>query len=75
MILVDDTQAALYTGRRPSTIRVWASQGRITRYGSGRSQVRYDLDELPHAHRCPASGELFIPEPPPLPGHHHTVAV
>jgi hypothetical protein len=45
-ILVPEDVAATYTGRPPSTIRWWAHQGLITRHGSGRGKVRYDLLEL-----------------------------
>jgi hypothetical protein len=37
--------AALAMGVAESTIRKWASRGRITRYGS-RQRAEYDLDEL-----------------------------
>lgn len=42
-ILVDGPMAAAWTGRPESTLRRWAHEGRVTRYGRG----LYDLDELP----------------------------
>lgn len=45
-LLVDQAVAAAYTGHPASTIRGWALQGRISRYGRGRGKVRYDLYEL-----------------------------
>lgn len=44
--LVQEEYAATWTGRPTSTIRRWASEGRITRYGSGWGNVRYDLAEM-----------------------------
>jgi hypothetical protein len=44
--LVTEELAAVWTGRPASTIRRWASEGRITRHGRGRGNVRYDLAEL-----------------------------
>lgn len=59
--------AAYYAGRPVGTIWRWASEGRITRYGSGKA-VRYDLFELPKAIRDEWTRELITPgEPPPLP--------
>lgn len=74
MILVDTESAALYARRSPSTIRCWAAEGRITRYGSGRGRVRYDLDELPHAHIDEDTGEWVVPDAPPLPQTHACAA-
>ncbi len=45
-LLVPQDLAAAYTGHPASTIRGWALQGRISRYGQGRGRVRYDLLEL-----------------------------
>jgi hypothetical protein len=45
--LVTEEYAAIWTGRPPSTIRRWAAEGRITRYGHGRGNIRFDLSELP----------------------------
>lgn len=73
MVLIPVDLAAHYTGRPASTIRRWAAEGRITRYGTGRGQVRYDLDELPHAHRD-ETGELVVPDAPPLPQTHTCAA-
>jgi len=44
--LVTEELAAVWTGRPASTIRRWAAEGRITRHGHGRGNVRYDLAEL-----------------------------
>lgn len=66
MPLVTTEQAALYTGRPVGTIWRWASEGRITRHGSGKN-VRYDLDELPRAIRDEWTDEVIPGEAPPLP--------
>jgi len=66
--LVSEDLAAHYTGRPASTIRRWAAEGRITRHGSGRGQVRYNVFELPHAPRDEHTGELLAPgATPPMP--------
>lgn len=44
--LVTEELAAIWTGRPASTIRRWAAEGRITRHGHGRGNVRYNLAEL-----------------------------
>lgn len=44
--LVSEQYAVIWTGRPASTIRRWAAEGRITRHGHGRGNVRYDLAEL-----------------------------
>lgn len=44
--LVPEDLAVAYTGRPATTIRRWAHEGRISRYGQGRGRVRYDLLEL-----------------------------
>ncbi|WP_327066881.1 DNA-binding protein [Kitasatospora sp. NBC_01302] len=44
--LVPEDLAVAYTGRPATTIRRWAHEGRISRYGHGRGRVRYDLLEL-----------------------------
>lgn len=44
--LVTEEYAVIWTGRPASTIRRWASEGRITRHGSGRGKVRYDIVEM-----------------------------
>jgi hypothetical protein len=45
-VLLDGPMAAAWTGRPESTLRRWAHEGRITRYGTAR-QAMYDMDELP----------------------------
>jgi hypothetical protein len=66
--LVDEESAAWYAGRPASTIRRWAHEGRINRYGSGRGKVRYSVYELPHGLRDEYTRELIEPgKPPPLP--------
>lgn len=44
--LVTEELAVIWTGRPASTIRRWAHEGRITRHGHGRGNVRYDLGEM-----------------------------
>jgi hypothetical protein len=44
--IVTEELAVIWTGRPASTIRRWAAEGRITRHGSGRGKVRYDLAEM-----------------------------
>jgi len=63
--LVSTEDAAVYTGRSVGTIWRWASEGRIRRYGSGKS-VRYDIDDLPRATKD-VWGEWHLPPAPPLP--------
>ncbi|MYV77776.1 DNA-binding protein [Streptomyces sp. SID1046] len=66
--LVTEEAAAWYAGRPGVTIRRWAHEGRIKRYGSGRGKVRYNAFELPHAPRDEYTGDLLAPgETPPLP--------
>lgn len=65
--LVAEQDAAAWTGRPGVTIRRWAHEGRITRYGRGRGRVRYDLWELPKKRLDEVTGELMLGEPPPLP--------
>ncbi|MFP8944716.1 helix-turn-helix domain-containing protein [Streptomyces fenghuangensis] len=65
-ILVTATDAAHYTGRPVGTIWRWASEGRITRYGSGKN-VRYDLNELPRKTVDEWTDEVTLGDPPPLP--------
>lgn len=64
--LVTAADAACYTGRPVGTIWRWASEGRITRYGSGKS-VRYDLGELPRKAVDEWTDEVTLGDPPPLP--------
>lgn len=45
--IVSEECAVIWTGRPASTIRRWAAEGRITRHGTGRGNVRYDLAEMP----------------------------
>jgi hypothetical protein len=59
--------AALYSGRPVSTIRRWAAEGRIKRYGSGRGNVRYNVFELPRKTVDEWTGEVHLGEAPPLP--------
>lgn len=65
--LVNEEAAAYYTGRPGATIRRWAHEGRITRYGSGRGNVRYDVHELPAKTVDEWTGEVTLGDPPPLP--------
>ena len=67
-ILVDEGAAAWYAGRPGVTIRRWAHEGRIRRYGRGRGQVRYNILELNMADRDEFTNALIEPgEVPPLP--------
>lgn len=45
-ILLDGPMAAAWTGRPEPTLRRWAHEGRITRYGPP-GRAMYDIDELP----------------------------
>lgn len=65
-ILVTAAEAAHYTGRPVGTIWRWASEGRISRYGSGKN-VRYNLDELPQKTVDEWTDEVTLGDPPPLP--------
>ena len=68
LALVDEEAAAYYAGRPGVTIRRWAHEGRIQRYGKGRGNVRFNVFELPKAERDEWTGELITPgEAPPLP--------
>ena len=44
--LVTEELAVVWTGRPPSTLRRWRAEGRLTRHGHGRGNVRYNLAEL-----------------------------
>ena len=67
-ILVPEDVAAYRTGRSGPTIRKWAMEGRITRYGHGRGGRRYDVNELPPAFRDEYTGQVIeLSPPPPLP--------
>ncbi|HCA85754.1 MAG TPA: DNA-binding protein [Streptomyces sp.] len=66
--LITEADAAYYTGRPGVTIRRWAHEGRINRYGKGRGKVRYRVSELPVAERDEWTRELVKPgDPPALP--------
>lgn len=67
LILVDEAAAALYAGRPGVTIRRWAHEGRIKRYGSGRGKVRYNILELPRKTYDPWTDKEDLGEPPALP--------
>ncbi|MFC8273764.1 DNA-binding protein [Streptomyces sp. NPDC057271] len=68
LALVDEEAAAYYAGRPGVTIRRWAYEGRIRRYGSGRGKVRYNVFELNRAYRDEDTGELITSgEVPPMP--------
>jgi excisionase family DNA binding protein len=58
-ILVRPDEAAAYTRRPVHTVYRWAHEGRLTRHGTGRGRVRYDLRELP------APGQPPPPRKPP----------
>ena len=64
--LITAEDAAYYTGRPIGTIWRWASEGRITRYGSGKA-VRYNVRELPGKSVDEWTGEVTLGDPPPLP--------
>ncbi|SDN18095.1 MerR family transcriptional regulator [Streptomyces wuyuanensis] len=65
--LVNAADAAYWAGRSVGTIWRWASEGRISRYGSGKS-VRYNVREIPKAIRDEETRALIEPgETPPLP--------
>ena len=65
LALVDEEAAAHYTGRPRVTIRRWAHEGRIQRYGKGRGRVRYNVFELNPARRDADTGELLEAGGPP----------
>ncbi|WP_326768849.1 DNA-binding protein [Streptomyces sp. NBC_01591] len=66
--LVSEKDAAYYAGRPGVTIRRWAHEGRIHRYGAGRGNVRYSIFELNKAVRDEWTRALITPgEAPPLP--------
>lgn len=68
LALVDEEAAAYYAGRPGVTIRRWAHEGRIQRYGKGRGRVRYNVFELNPAARDEDTGELLeAGAAPPLP--------
>lgn len=65
-ILVTAADAAYYTGRPVGTIWRWASEGRISRYGTGK-RARYDLTQLQPKTMNEVTGEATLAPPPPLP--------
>jgi hypothetical protein len=65
--MVSAELAAYYTGRPASTIRRWAAEGRIKRYGTGRGNVRYSVFELPRKTVDQWTGEVTLGPAPPLP--------
>lgn len=68
LALVDEEAAAYWAGRPGVTIRRWAHEGRIQRYGKGRGKVRYNVHEIPKAERDEWTRELITPgETPPMP--------
>lgn len=71
--LITAADAAYYTGRPVGTIWRWASEGRISRYGSGKA-VRYNVRELPGKTVDEWTGEVTLGDPPPLPQHAHRAA-
>ncbi|ONK09451.1 hypothetical protein [Streptomyces sp. MP131-18] len=72
-ILITEDMAAYRAGRPGSTIRRWAAEGRIGRYGAGRGRVRYRLDEIPGCVRDAHTGVILSHgDPPPLPGRPQT---
>lgn len=66
LALVSAADAAYYTGRPVGTIWRWASEGRISRYGTGKN-VRYDVRELPGKTIDEWTGKVHLGDPPPLP--------
>ncbi|MGW6695628.1 hypothetical protein ACWF62_17810 [Rhodococcus sp. NPDC054953] len=65
--LIPEDLATHLTGRPGSTIRRWAAEGRISRHGSGRGQVRYDADELPPKVVDEWTGAVTPAAAPPVP--------
>lgn len=65
--LLTEELAATYTGRPGVTIRRWAHEGRITRHGKGRGNVRYSVYELEPKVVDEATGRVTPAPPPPLP--------
>ncbi|MER7953858.1 DNA-binding protein [Streptomyces sp. NPDC096030] len=59
--------AAYWAGRSVGTIWRWASEGRISRYGTGK-RTWYDVREIPRADRDECTKELIAPgRVPPMP--------
>lgn len=67
--LVTEELAAVWTGRPASTIRRWATEGRITRHGRGRGNVRFDLAEL-NAKTEDENGNVIPGKAPAVPPSH-----
>jgi hypothetical protein len=67
--LVTEELAAVWTGRPASTIRRWATEGRITRHGRGRGNVRFDLAEL-NAKTEDENGNVIPGKAPAVPPAH-----
>lgn len=66
--LITEEMAAHWAGRPGSTIRRWAAEGRVRRFGEGRGQVRYNLWDFNKARRDEHTGDLIAPgQAPPLP--------
>lgn len=71
--LATAADVAYWTGRPVGTIWRWASEGRITVYGKGKS-ARYDLMEIDPAKRDPDTRELLEPTPaPPIIGRRRVI--
>ncbi|MFF5445472.1 DNA-binding protein [Streptomyces sp. NPDC012888] len=64
--LVTASDAAYYTGRPVGTVWRWATEGRITRHGTGKA-TRYDLREMNRRRVDEWTGEITPGAPPPLP--------
>jgi len=65
--LVTANDAAYYAGVPVGTIWRWASEGRISRHGTGK-QTRYSVFDLNKGRRDEYTRELLEPgKPPPLP--------
>jgi excisionase family DNA binding protein len=64
--LITAEDAAYYTGRPVGTIWRWASEGRISRYGTGKA-VRYNLRELPAKTVDEWTGDVTLGDPPAMP--------
>lgn len=62
--LVTAEDAAYYAGRPVGTIWRWASEGRITKIGHGKTAL-YDAATLTKAERDEWTRELIAPGPPP----------
>jgi hypothetical protein len=68
MTLITEDMAAHWAGRPGSTIRRWAAEGRIQRFGEGRGKVRYNLWDFHKALRDEHTGELIkVGKAPKLP--------